>query len=144
MLRVGKPNSWITLKVRTVGFKTWQVELPGEAPNVSQEGASKRGTSGNTRPINALRVAYDSVVVMNLEPMNSGNRREGKTWGTSAYAEGISEPKAERWCEGMKENRSEWKLTRHVSGEDNSHWNDDWVRCFGGDEPAKVLDYSTE
>lgn len=76
---MGKPNSWMTLGVGTVGFKTRQVDLPGEALNVSQEGASKGGTSGNTRPINALRVAYDSVVVMNLEPMNSGNRREGKT-----------------------------------------------------------------
>ena len=79
MREMGKPNSWITLKVRTVGFKTRQVDLPGEALNVSQEDASKRGTSGNTRLIEALRVADESVVVMNLKPMNSGNRREGKT-----------------------------------------------------------------
>ncbi len=118
---MGKPNSWITLEAETVGFKVWQVDLPGEAPSVPQEGASKRGTSGNTRPIDALGVADDSVVVMNPKPMNLGNKREGKTWETSAYAEGIPEPKAKGWCEGMKGNRSEWKLTRHVSGEDNSH-----------------------
>ena len=79
MQEVGKPSSWITLEVKTVGFKARQVDLPGEALNVSQGGASKRGTSGNTRLIDALRVADESVVVMNLKPMNSGNRWEGKT-----------------------------------------------------------------
>lgn len=34
---------------------------------------------GNTRLIDALRVADESVVAMNLKPMNSGNRREEKT-----------------------------------------------------------------
>lgn len=76
---MGKPNNWITLGVRTVGFKTRQVNLPGEALNVSREGASKRSTSRNARLVDALRVADESVVVKNLKPMNPGNRREGKT-----------------------------------------------------------------
>ena len=78
---MGKPNSWITLRVRTDGFKIRQVDLPEEVPNVSLEGASKRSTSGNARLIEALGID-DSVVVMNPEPMNLGNKREGKTWGT--------------------------------------------------------------
>lgn len=91
---MGKPNSWITLRVRTDGFKIRQVDLPEEVPNVSLEGASKRSTSGNARLIEALGIADDSVVVMNLEPMNLGNKREGKTWGTSAHAEGATRSKA--------------------------------------------------
>ncbi|HKM17772.1 MAG TPA: hypothetical protein VJ064_06080 [Limnochordia bacterium] len=31
---MGKPDSWIALQVRTDGFKTRQVDLPGEAPSV--------------------------------------------------------------------------------------------------------------
>ena len=76
---MGKPDSRIPLKVRMDGFKAGQVELPGEAPRVPYEGACKRGTSGNKRPIEALRVADEPVVVMNPKPMNPGNRWEEKT-----------------------------------------------------------------
>lgn len=91
---MGKPNSWITLRVRTDGFKIRQVDLPEEVPNVSLEGASKRSTSGNARLIEALGIADDSVVVMNPKPMNLGNKREGKTWGTFAHAKGAARSKA--------------------------------------------------
>lgn len=81
---MGKPKGWITLQVETDGFKTRQVDLPEEVPSVSLEGASKRSTSGNARLIKALRIADDSIVVMNLKPMNLkpmnlGNKWEGKT-----------------------------------------------------------------
>ena len=91
---MGKPKGWITLYVRTDGFKTRQADLPEEVPNVSLEGASKRSTSGNTRLSEALGIADDSVVVMNPKPMNLGNKREGKTRGTFAYAEGATRSKA--------------------------------------------------
>jgi len=77
--KMGKPDSWIALQVRTDGFKAGQVDLPGEAPSVPYEGAGKRGTSGNTRPSEALGVADEPVVVMNPKPMNPGNRWEEKT-----------------------------------------------------------------
>ena len=71
---MGKPDSWIALQVRTVGFKAGQVDLPGEAPSVPYEGAGKRGTSGNTRPSEALGVADEPVVWTNPKPMYPGNR----------------------------------------------------------------------
>ena len=43
--------------------------------------AGKRSASGNTRLIDALRIADESVVMMNLEPMNSGNRTGGENSG---------------------------------------------------------------
>ena len=77
--RMGKPDSWIALQVRTDGFMAGQVDLPVEAPCAPYEGACKRGTSGNTRPSEALGVAEEPVVVMNPKPMNPGDRWEEKT-----------------------------------------------------------------
>ena len=76
---MGKPDSWIALQVRTDGFKAGQVDLPGEAPSVPCEGAGKRGTSGNTRPSEALGVADEPVVVMKFRPVKPGNGVEDKT-----------------------------------------------------------------
>ena len=76
---MGKPDSWIALQVRTDGFKAGQVDLPGEAPSVPYEGAGKRGTSGNTRPSEALGVADEPVVEMKPKPMNPRNIRKKKT-----------------------------------------------------------------
>ena len=50
LAKMGKPDSWIALQVRTDGFRAGQVDFPGEAPGVPWEGAGKRGTSGNTSP----------------------------------------------------------------------------------------------
>lgn len=118
---VGKPDSWITSQVKTDGFKIRQVDLPEEVPSVRLEGAGKKGTSGNTRPIEALGIADESVVVMNFEPMNPGNRREGKTQGTPVHTGDAVRSKVERWCEGRKENQSEMKSSGYATVEDNSH-----------------------
>ena len=75
---MGKPGSWISLQVRTDGFKAGQVDLPGEAPSVPYEGAGKRGTSGNTRPSDALGVADEPEGVMNTKTMNTGDGWEEK------------------------------------------------------------------
>ena len=86
--RMGRPDSWIALQVRTDGFKAGQVDLPGEAPRVPYEGADKRGTSGNTRPSEALGVADEPVVVMTPTPMKPGNKSEVKTKGPPEHARG--------------------------------------------------------
>ncbi|HAA89296.1 MAG TPA: hypothetical protein DCE07_01740 [Peptococcaceae bacterium] len=52
------------------------------------------------------RVADESVVVMNLQPMKAGNGLEGKTEGTAferCWAKGA---KSSSGCEGTKVNRS--------------------------------------
>ena len=80
---MGKPDSWIALQVRTDGFRTRQVDLPGEAPSVPREGTGKQGTSGNTRLSEALGVADEPVVVRNPKPMNTACRTQ-KLLGKSA------------------------------------------------------------
>lgn len=94
--KMGKPKSWIAPEVRTDGFKIRQVDLPEEVPSVLLEGAGKKSTSGNTRPIEALGIADESVVVMNFEPMNPGNRREEKTQGTPVHTGDAVRPKVVR------------------------------------------------
>ena len=106
LLDMGKPESWITSQVGTDAFKTRQINLPREALSVSREGTIKRGTSGNTRLNEALRVAYESVVVMNLEPMNLGNKWEDKTQETPVHTGDIHRSKVCGWYEGMKKNQS--------------------------------------
>ena len=77
--KMGKPDSWITLQVRTDGFKAGQVDLLREGPSAPYEGAGKRGTSGNTWPNEALEVSDEPVVVMTPKLMNPRNRWEEKT-----------------------------------------------------------------
>ena len=104
---MGKPDRCIALQVSSDGCKAVQVDLPGEAPCVPCEGAGKRGTSGNTRPSEALGVADEPVVVMYPKPMNPCDWWEDNTLGSPVLAGGALMPKALGWGEGAKKNRSE-------------------------------------
>ena len=82
MHHMGKPDSWITWDVRTGGFVLRQADLTGETlyrpETVSLNKRKRKG--GSMR----CRVADESVVVMNPQPVKAGNRPEGKTEGTAA------------------------------------------------------------
>ena len=52
------------------------------------------------------RVADESVVVTNPQPMKTGNGLEGKTEGTEHRRSWAVGAKSERGCEGMKANQS--------------------------------------
>ena len=66
-----------------------------------------RGTSGNTRPSEALGVADELVGVINPLPMIPGIRCEVKSLGTHVHAGGALRPQAVGGGEGATKNRSE-------------------------------------
>ena len=72
MLGVGKPKRWITCAVGTDAFKLRQIDLSWEAPIVLQEGAEKGGTSGDTRPTDAVGVAEEFI--SSEEPQTNESR----------------------------------------------------------------------
>lgn len=90
------------------------------------------------------RVADESVVVKNLQPMKAGNGLEGKTEGTASMRCWAKGAKSSYGCEGTKVNQSvqlqikrawEKKIEAEMSSRNEAS---------GGDEPAGAFVRSAE
>ena len=82
-----------------------ELAVTGEALHgtTQQDGSSKGGTRGDSRPNEAVQGADDSVVVKKFRPENAGNRREDKTGTIPGRGRGDdATPKACIGCEGRK------------------------------------------